>query len=222
MTFCKEHSIAIHSYRTKTKHPVISLFYSIKKHLFLVPDVTLTNLQWAYFSLDAVEEWKTVSKLDWFVAVVELRKLGRAPGMLTKPSHRLARHSRWLSLGDNWLSIRDEDNNMRVSRRAVNHYLSVRQPWLHTVSSSFPLLCVSIFSHLQGSLWSKKAPAWYSLHVRNHLPLFMRPFFPVITSNQSLTRCHCLTRRSGKFPTYPTLTDVFWTNLSSDEIGACL
>lgn len=49
-----------------------------------------------------------------------------------------------LSSGDNRLSIRDRGNNTGVSRRAVNHYLSVRWPWLHTVSSSFTLLSASI------------------------------------------------------------------------------
>ena len=41
---------------------------------------------------------------------------------------------RGLSSGDNWLSIRDRDNNVRVSRKSVNHYLSVRWPRLHSLA----------------------------------------------------------------------------------------
>lgn len=67
---------------------------------------------------------------DWFVTGVRLPKLGHALGMSTKPLHRLAHHCMGLSSRDNWLSIRDRDNSVRVSRKAVNHYLSVRQPRL--------------------------------------------------------------------------------------------
>lgn len=77
-----------------------------------------------------LREGRNVDKQDWFVTGVETCKLGRALGMSTKPSRRLARHWMELSSGDNWLSIRDRDNNVRVGRKAVNHYLSVRRPWL--------------------------------------------------------------------------------------------
>lgn len=73
---------------------------------------------------------RLLTSQDWFVIGVGLHKLGRAPGMSTKPSHGLAHHCMGLSSGDNWLSIRDRDNNVTASRKAVNHYLSVRRPWL--------------------------------------------------------------------------------------------
>lgn len=111
---------------------------------FLVLAVTHTCLQWAFF-LDSWEERKNADKQDWFVAGDGPRKLCCAPWMSTKPSHRPVRHWMGLSSGDNRLSIRDRGNNTRVSRRAVNHYLSVRWPWLHTVSSSFTLAFIPLF-----------------------------------------------------------------------------
>lgn len=54
--------------------------------------------------------------------------LSPALAMSAKPSRSLAHHWMGLSLGDNLLSIRDRDNNIRVGRRAPNHYLSVMQP----------------------------------------------------------------------------------------------
>lgn len=103
-----------------------------------------TRLRWA-FLLDSWEERKNVDKQDWSVAKGKPYMLSPDLGMSTKPPCRLAHHWMGLSLGDNLLSIRDRDNKMRVGRRAVNYYLSVRRPWLHTVSSSFPLLSIFLF-----------------------------------------------------------------------------
>lgn len=121
-------------------------------------------------------EGKSVDRRDWFVTGVQPRKLGRAPRMSTKPSRGLARHWMGLSPGDNWLSIRDRDNNVRVSRKAVNHYLSVKRPWLHPVFIPFTLYLY--FSPVHGSLWSillshflpscLMLPWWYLLYVRQH------------------------------------------------------
>lgn len=75
-------------------------------------------------------------------------KLCPTLGMSTKPSRRAASHWMGLSSADNWLSIRDTDNNVGVSGKVVNHYLSVRRPWLpraclhsfHSVSLTHGLL----------------------------------------------------------------------------------
>lgn len=112
-------------------HPAISLFLLILKHLFFFfssIDVYHSHIYNGPFS--RFLKGRMLTSQDWFVIGVGLRKLGRALGMSTKPSHRLAHHCMGLSSGDNWLSIRDRDNNVTASRKAVNHYLSVRQPWL--------------------------------------------------------------------------------------------
>lgn len=104
-----------------------------------------------------------------------MRKLGRAPGMSTKPSRKLARHWMGLSSGDNWLSIKDRDNNVRVGRKAVNHYLSVRWPCLpqshlhslHSVSFS-PLYIVSLsFSFTFSCIVSRHSPWWYLQYIQS-------------------------------------------------------
>lgn len=125
-----------------TPHTVMNAF-NLFKSTFFVLAVSHTCLQWAFF-LDSWEDKKNADKRDWFVGGDGPHKLHYAPWMSTKPSCRPVRHWMGLSSGDNRLSIRDRGNNTRVSRRAVNHYLSVRRPWLHTVPSSFTLLSASI------------------------------------------------------------------------------
>lgn len=114
------------------------------------------------------------TRQDWFVAGVEPRKRGCALGMWTKPSHRLTRHWMGLSSRDNWLSIRERCNNRRVSRRAVNHYLSVRQTWLHIFIPFTPCLYFSLLHEMTHSFMfspslSCCSPGWYWLHLQSCL-----------------------------------------------------
>ncbi len=147
---------------------------SVGVHL---PWTSLTHAYDGPFSRFSWGEGRNVDKQDWFVTEVETRKLGRALGMSTKPSRRLARHWMGLSSGDNWLSIRDRDNNVRVGRKAVNHYLSVRRPWLpqsrlhslHSLSlfcSLFSLWGILLFHFLSCCL--KLLPRWYLQYVWRH------------------------------------------------------
>lgn len=95
-------------------------------------------------------------------------------GMSTKPSHRVTRHWMGLSSRDNWLSIRDRGNNSRVSRRAVNHCLSVRQSWVHILVPFAPcfyfcLLHEMTHSFMSTPFLSRCSPGWYWLHLHSCL-----------------------------------------------------
>lgn len=71
-------------------------------------------------------EEKSRMSTSMIVSSPEPCKRSRSPGLSAKPSRRLTCRWMGLSLRDNWLSIRDRDNRVRVSGKGVNHYLSVR------------------------------------------------------------------------------------------------
>lgn len=108
-------------------------------------------------------------------------------GMSTKPLHRLARHCTGLSSGDNWLSIRDRDNSVRVSRTAVNHYLSVRRPRRAALIFISSGLCLYV-SFIHGSVWSIQLffPHFLSHCLLPHRPILAAYAAPFAFSTQPL------------------------------------
>lgn len=151
----------------------------------MCPCSSLTNsrLQWAWFSkgggrmspreIDLSPEWSLVN-------------LAMPRGMSTKPSRGLTHHWMGLSSEDNWLSIRDGDNKVRVSRKAVNHtclsggfvFIPFTLSLYFTVAHGSFGISLLFFFHLfcpEPSCW------WYLLYVQQRFRTPSQPFRQAIS-----------------------------------------
>lgn len=171
----------------------------------MYPRTSLIHIYNGGFSPDSSGERISTSGID-LSPDLSLVNFAVPSGMSTKTSRRLARHWMGLSLEDNWLPIRDGDNNVRVSRKAVNHYLSVRRPCLlRPRFYSLHSPSISLFNTVHSEVSCSYAfscivlccsPWWYLQYVQRHFRMSWRPFRGVIAQDVvpilKVSHCHQL------------------------------